>query len=63
MSQVKMLVIMQLKSALIYLPGGLCYAAGLTCFVLFYVAFGNFVCIEKSTDFSGGGLSLAFSFF
>ena len=42
MTQVKTLVIMQLESALAYLPRGCIYAAGFTCAVLFIGAIWKF---------------------
>lgn len=46
MSQVKTLVIMQLKSALSYLPNGCAYAAGIICFVLFLCGIWKF-CLHR----------------
>lgn len=49
MSQVKTLVIIQLKSALAYLPAGFAYAAGTTGFVLVLCAIWKF-CLHKKVD-------------
>lgn len=49
MSQVKTLVIIQLKSALAYLPAGFAYAAGTTGFVLVLSAIWKF-CLHKKVD-------------
>ncbi len=48
MSRIKNLVIMQLKSALSYLPAGFAYAAGITCFVLVLCAVWKF-CLHRKT--------------
>lgn len=47
MSHVKTLVIMQLKSALTYLPVGFKYAAGITCFMLILCAIWKFCLYRK----------------
>ncbi|MDE7177931.1 MAG: VanZ family protein [Lachnospiraceae bacterium] len=49
MSYVKALVIMQLKSALAYLPAGCTYAAGITCFLLVLCAVWKF-CLHKKVS-------------
>lgn len=62
MSQVKTLVIAQLKSALGYLPAGFAYAAGITCFALVLYAIWKFGLRRKTSRLFWWRLLVGFFF-